>query len=78
MRLLEHMTNLCDRQNAKLGSLKPSSALDVEFTQDQADLLQPTMMQCYPDVIMDEMRGNVAKKQMARRHLDMVNGNISS
>jgi hypothetical protein len=27
---------------------------------------------------MDEMRGDGAKKRMARRRLDMVNGNISS
>jgi 23S rRNA pseudoU1915 N3-methylase RlmH len=58
--------------------LKPSSALDVEFTQDQAALIQPTMIQCNTGVIIDEMRGDGAKKRMARRHLDMVNGNISS
>jgi hypothetical protein len=78
MKLFEHMTNFCARQNAKVGTLKPSSALDVEFTQDQATLLQPTMMQCNTGVIMDEMRGDGAKKRMARRRLDMVNGNISS
>jgi hypothetical protein len=76
--MFEHMTNFCARQNAKLGSLKPSSALDVEFTQDQEALLQPTMMQCNTGVIMDEMRGDGAKTRMARRRLGMVNGNISS
>jgi hypothetical protein len=78
IKLFEHMTNFCARQNAKAGTLKPSSALDVEFTQDQAAVLQPTMMQCNTGVIMDEMRGDGAKTRMVRRRLDMVNGNISS
>jgi hypothetical protein len=76
MKLFEHMTNFCSLQNAKVVTLKPSSALDVEFTQDQAALQQPTMMQCNTGVIMDEIRGDGAKKRMARRRLDMVNGNI--
>jgi hypothetical protein len=76
MKLFKHMTNFCARQNAKLGSLKPSSALDVEFTHDLAALLQPTIMQCNTGVIMDEMRCDGAKKWMALRRLDMVNGNI--
>jgi hypothetical protein len=36
------------------------------------------MMQCNTGVIMDHMRGDGAKKRMAWRRLDMVNGNISS
>jgi hypothetical protein len=66
MKRFEHMTSFCARQNAKLGSLKPSSALDVEFTQDQAYLLQPTMIKCNTGVIMDEMRCDGDKKRMAR------------
>jgi hypothetical protein len=58
--------------------LKPSTALDVAFTADQVAFLQPTMMQCNTGVIMDEIRGDGAKKRMTRRRLGMVNGNISS
>jgi hypothetical protein len=58
--------------------LKPSTALDVAFTDDQVAFLQPTMMQCNTGVIMDEIRGDGAKKRMTRQRLGMVNGNISS
>jgi hypothetical protein len=36
------------------------------------------MIQCNTGVVMDEMRGEGAKKRMARCRLYMVNGNISS
>jgi hypothetical protein len=69
IKLFEHMTIVCARKNVKLGSLKLSSSLDVEFTQEQAALLQPTMNQCNTGVIMVEMRGDGANKRMARRRL---------
>lgn len=60
------------------GQLYPSSFLDVVFSDEQQELLNPTCRDVQMGAIIDQCIGIKATRNVARRRLDMVQGNFNS
>jgi hypothetical protein len=58
--------------------LEPSSFLDVEVTDDQRYLLQPTASNVLVGNILEDLIGQNAKKKIPKRCVYMMSGNIAS
>jgi hypothetical protein len=79
-KLFRHMTNFVASNHGwhKGTNLVPSNYLDVEITQDQIDLLNPTPRDVQVGAIVDQCAGESAKKVIAKRRIDIVSGNVNS
>jgi hypothetical protein len=76
--MLSHITNFV-AQNSREGiALKPSSHLDVIMTEDQQALLNPSRQSLYMGAITEDTVGNRAKKRIAKRRVDMFEGNVAA
>ena len=58
--------------------MEPSSFLNVEVTDDQRYLLQPTASDVLVGNILEDSIGQNAKKKIPKRRFNMIAGNISS
>jgi len=58
--------------------VEPSHWLDVHITKQQKDFLNPTIKQVTRGFILYDVKGKGAKELHAKRHLDMISGNVSS
>ena len=59
------------------GQLYPSSFLDVAFSDEQQELLNPTCRDVQMGSIIDQCIGTKATREVVRRRLDMVQGNVN-
>ena len=79
---LTHITNFVAGQHANATKgrkfLEPSSFLNVEVTDDQRYLLQPTASDVLVGNILEDSVGQNAKKKIPKRRINMIAGNISS
>ncbi len=77
-----HITNFVAQQHSNVTKgrkfLEPSSCLDVEVTDDQHYLLQPTASDVLVGHILEDSIGQNAKKKIPKRRLYMFSGNIAS
>jgi hypothetical protein len=77
-----HITNFVAEHhaNATRGRkfLEPGSYLNVEVTDDQPYLLQPTASNVLVENILEDSIGQNAKKKIPKRRFNMIAGNISS
>ena len=78
--MLNHATNYVARHHFKkrTDALTPSSYLDLCITEDQAKLLAPTVKDVVQGSIIENAMGEGAKKKIARRRINMFEGNIAS
>ena len=60
------------------GQLYPSSFLDVAFSDEQQELLNPTCRDVHMSAIIDQCIDTKVTRKVARRRLDMVQGNVNS
>lgn len=58
--------------------LEPSSGLNVELSEDQRHLLNPTFKDVQISELIDQAQGERAKKKEAKRRQDILSGNIGS
>jgi len=58
--------------------LMPSDALDVHMNDDQRALFNPTYKNVLQGFIMYDVKGSGAKKKLAKRRLDVLEGNVAS
>ena len=79
-RLFCRMSNFvaCNHGWHKGGQLVPSTYLQVEISDDQIDLLNPTARDVQVGAILDQCTGRKATKVIAKRRIDMVTGNVNS
>ena len=74
-----HITNFVARQESgKSRILVPSAYLNVEVTDDQVELLKPSVKDVMMGAILAEAAGKGARKLIAKRRIDMIDGNIGS
>ncbi len=75
-----HMTNYVARLHGwhTGGDLVPSPYLQVEIKADQIDLLNPTSRDVQMAAIIDQCMGSKATKKVAKRRIDMIEGNVNS
>ena len=77
--LFGHMCNHAAQMNwNSKGPLQPSDALNVEMTSDQVELFNPSYKNVLQGYIMYDVRGAGAKKKLAKRRLDVLEGNVAS
>ena len=77
----DHMTNFVSRQhwNKLDRNLEPSAFLDISISGDQLSLLQPTMKDLlHGSVVISDTIGVGAKKKIAKRRINMFEGNVAS
>jgi hypothetical protein len=60
------------------GNLVPLPCLQVDIKADQIDLLNPTSRDIQMAAILDQCMGNKATKKVAKRRIDMIEGNVNS
>jgi len=77
-----HITSFVAQQHANATKgrkfLEPSSFLNVEVTDDQRYLLQPTASDVLVGNILEDSIGQNAKKKIPKRRFNMIAGNIAS
>ncbi|KAI2498520.1 hypothetical protein MHU86_15980 [Fragilaria crotonensis] len=74
-----HITNFVARQESgKSRILVPSAYLNVEITDEQVELLKPSVKHVLMGAILAEAAGKGARKLIAKRRIDMIDGNIGS
>jgi hypothetical protein len=77
-----HITNYVSRQHGTETRgrkfLELRSYLDVEVTDDQRYLLQPTASDVLVGHILEDSIGENAKKKIAKRRIDFINGNVAA
>ena len=76
----DHMTNFVSRQhwNKLDRNLEPSAFLDISISGDQLSLLQPTMKDVLHGSVISDAIGVGAKKKIAKRRINMLEGNVAS
>ena len=76
----DHMTNFVSRQhwNKLERNLEPSAFLDISMSGDQLSLLQPTMKDVLHGSVISDAIGVGAKKKIAKRRINMLEGNVAS
>ena len=78
IRLFNHMCNMAAQSAWQESSLEPSPSLCIDLTQEQKKLLNPSYKDVLTGYILYDVKGKGAKQKMAKRRLDMIEGNISS
>jgi len=81
MKLFQHMTNRVARDHWKsdrAAPLQPSAWLDAVITCEQKALLAPTPADIARASIINETIGEGAKKKIAKRRINFIDGNITS
>ena len=80
MKLFNHATNYVARRHWKNNSthLLPSSYLDLSITNEQINLLASTSKDVVQGSIIENAMGDGAKKKIAKRRINMFEGNIAS
>ena len=79
LKLFNHITNYVAQSNWNLdGDLLPSQALNLEHTPAQQKLLNPTYKHVLTGYILYDCKGKGAKQKLAKRRLDMIEGNVAS
>ena len=74
-----HITNFVARQESGSSRiLVPSAYLNVEVTDDQVELLKPSVKHVMMGAILAEAAGKGARKLIAKRRIDIIDGNIGS
>jgi hypothetical protein len=74
-----HITNFVARQESgKSRILVPSAYLNVEITDEQVELWKPRVKHVMMGAIHAEAAGKGARKLIAKRQIDMIDGNIGS
>ncbi len=68
-----HGTSTRGRKN-----LEPNKYLNVEVTEDQLYLIQPTPADVLVGNILQDSIGNNSKKKIAKRRIDFITGNVAS
>jgi len=77
--LFKHMCNYAAQMNwSNDTGLMPSDALDVHMNDDQRALFNPTYKNVLQGFIMYDVKGSGAKKKLAKRKLDVFEGNVAS
>ena len=59
-------------------NLVPSASLIMQISQDQVDLLNPTLRDFQLGAIIDQCSGKKATNKIARRRIDFIPENINS
>jgi hypothetical protein len=72
------MTNYVCYNHYWVGDLMPSDWLDVECSNDQRKTLNPTPCDVQVGAIIGQIFGDNAKTTTAKRHIDIMIGNINS
>ena len=76
---LQHITNcVANTEWNRKTDLKPSAYLDVEVSTEQITLLNPKSQNVLRGFILQDSVGNGAKRMMAKRRLDIIDGNAGS
>ncbi len=80
MKLFNHATNYVARRHWKNNSihLLPSSYLDLSITNEQINFLAPTSKDVVQGSIIENAMGDGAMKKIAKRRINMFEGNIAS
>ena len=75
-----HITNFVARNHWEKcdQDLLPSKYLNLEITAEQKKNLNPTLKQVLVGSLTDEVMGVGAKRKLAKRRLEMIEGNVSS
>jgi len=77
--LFNHVTNFVAKLHwDKCTNLIPSAYLDVEMSLQQEELLNPMCKNALMGQILYDVKGKGAVQKIAKRRLDMIEGNISS
>ena len=77
--LFKHMCNYSAQMNWSSDvALLPSEHLDVEVSAEQKRLFNPSYKNVLQGFIMYDVKGAGAKNKVARRRLDILEGNVSS
>ena len=78
--LFIHMTNYVTRHHGWHigGDLAPSTFLQVDFTEDQSKLLNPTARDIQMAAIMEQCSGTMAVKKIAKRRICYITNNVNS
>ena len=77
--LFKHMCNYSAQMNWNSdAALLPSPYLDVEVSAEQKSLFNPSYKNVLQGFIMYDVKGAGAKNKVARRRLDILEGNVSS
>jgi hypothetical protein len=74
-----HITNFVAMQESGNNkNLVPAKYLNVEMNSDQAELLKPSQKSMMMGSILKDAAGKGARQLIAKRHIDMIDGNIGS
>ena len=75
-----HITNYVSQQHWQvgLGNVKPSAYLDVEMSETQLNLLNPSYKDVVRGFLTYSAKGKGALSKIAKRKIDMIDGNPSS
>lgn len=74
-----HMTNFVANAHwDEVKQLEPSAALDVEMSDVQRTLFNPTYKNVLMGYILYDVKGKGAKQKIAKRRLDAISGNVGS
>ena len=78
-KLYDHMCNHAaqSRWNEDK-AVEPSPYLDIEYTKDQSRLFNPSYKNVLQGFIAYDVKGKGAMKRLAKRRLDVIEGNINS
>ena len=78
--LFAHITNYIARSNWSIGSkpVQPSPYLDVEMSTTQRNILNPTQKDVLLGFISYSVKGKGAVQKIAKRKIDLIEGNINS
>ena len=80
-KLFQHMLNFAARKDWKQqekGKRRVSSFLDIICTEEQERLLNPSVLDTIAGFIMEDTKGEGAKRRLPARRLNMIDGCISS
>ncbi|KAI2494151.1 hypothetical protein MHU86_20383 [Fragilaria crotonensis] len=77
--LFHHITNfVATQESGNNASLAPAAYLNVEMNDDQVELLKPTQKNVMMGSILKDSAGKGALKLIAKRRIDMIDGNVGS
>jgi hypothetical protein len=76
---LKHITNfVAARESVNDKKLAPSAYLDVKMSNAQIEMLKPTHKNVVMGTILKDSDGKGARQLIAKRRIDMIDGNIGS
>ena len=78
MKLFHHIVSFQNREQYRVQELKVSAHLDVQVTAAQQRLLNPSVLDTITGFIIKDSQGEGTKKILPQRHLNMIDGLVSS